>query len=412
MQDKELYTQLLGLKAPWIVSDVDLRVLESKVLVTLTHEPLTSFPCPVCGLSCSTYDHRPRQWRHLDTCGFVTMIEANVPRIKCPEHGVHQVFVPWAESGSGFTALFEALCISWLKVATINAVAERMKVSWDEAWGIMERAVRRGLARREDLPVKELAIDETAFQKHHEYVTVLVNRETGAVLEVLDDRKKATLKTWLNSNKQSLKEVRSVSVDMWKPFINAVKEVLPEGEKKICFDRFHVASYFGKALDKVRADEHRGLLKEGEESPLTKTKHDWLRTKRNGGYKDKSAFLKLTRLNLKTARAWRIKEVANSLWSYSYRGVAERNWKALLGWISRCRLAPMVKVGRMIRKHLWGILNAIMHQVTNAVAESINATIQKIKSRACGFRNRSRFRTAILFHRGGLSLLPAGAMGY
>ena len=140
------------------------------------------------------------------------------------EHGVHQVFVPWAESGSGFTALFEALCISWLKVATINAVAERMKVSWDEAWGIMERAVRRGLARREDLPVKELAIDETAFQKHHEYVTVLVNRETGAVLEVLDDRKKATLKTWLNSNKQSLKEVRSVSVDMWKPFINAVKD--------------------------------------------------------------------------------------------------------------------------------------------------------------------------------------------
>lgn len=411
MQDKELYEKLLGLKTPWVVNDVDLQLQESKVTVKLSHELQAQFPCPQCGTLCSIYDHRPRTWRHLDTCGFVTMIEAEIPRVKCLEHGIHQVMVPWAESGSGFTALFEALAISWLKVAPVNAVAERMKISWDEAWGIMDRAVRRGLERREYLPVKELAIDETSFQKHHEYVTVLVNRETGAVIEVLDDRKKTTLKTWLKKNKKQLQEVRSVSMDMWGPFINAIKEVIPDGEKKICFDRFHVAAYFGKALDKVRANEHRMLVKSGASS-LTKTKHDWLRTKANGGYKDKRAFLKLTRMNLKTSRAWRIKEAANDLWAYSYRGVAERNWKVLLCWISRCRLEPMIKVGKMVRKHLWGILNAIIHKATNAVAESINATIQKIKARACGFRNRARFRTAILFHRGGLSLLPSVAIGY
>ena len=152
------------------------------------------------------------------------------------------------------------------------------------------------------------------------------------------------------------------------------------------------------------------MLSRAGSSPLTKTKHEWLRSKANGGYKDKRAFLQLTRMNLKTARAWRIKEAANRLWSYSYRAVAERNWKALLGWIARCRLEPMIKVGRMIRTHLWGILNAIMHRATNAIAESINATIQKIKARACGFRNRSRFRTAILFHKGGLSMMPSAAL--
>lgn len=408
MQDKQLYEKLLGLKAPWIVSDVDLRMMESKVTVKLAHDPSAKFPCPVCGFECPVYDHRPRQWRHLDTCGFVTMIEAFVPRIQCQEHGILQALVPWAESGSRFTALFEALSISWLKVAPVNAVAERMKISWDEAWGIMERAVNRGMQRREELPVKELAIDETSFQKHHEYVTVLVNRETGVVIDILDDRKKATLKTWLKKNRKQLQEVRSVSMDMWGPFINAVKETIPDGEKKICFDRFHVASYFGKALDKVRASEHRTLGKDGA-SALTRTKHDWLRTKANGGYKDKRAFLRLTRLNLKTSRAWRIKEAANGLWSYKYRGVAERNWKALLGWMARSRLDPMVKVGRTVRKHLWGILNAIMLKATNAIAESINATIQKIKARACGFKNRIRFRTAILFHKGGLSMLPSGA---
>lgn len=410
MQDKELYEKLLGLKAPWRVSDVDLRMEESKVTVKLDHEPLARFQCPECGLEGSTHDHRRRQWRHLDTCGFITMIEADVPRVDCQVHGIRQAKIPWAEPGSGFTALFEALTISWLKVAATNAVSARMKISWDEAWGIMERAVRRGEARREAAPIEELAIDETSFQKRHEYVTVLVDRKRGVVIDILDDRKKATLKKWLEANMDQLREVRSVSMDMWEPYITAVRETIEGADTKICFDRFHVAGHFSKALDKVRATEHRDLSRAGD-SPLTRTKHDWLRTKANDEYKDKRAFLRLTRLNLKTARAWRIKEAANGLWSYSYRGVAERNWKELLGWIARCRLGSMIKVGKMVRNYLWGILNSIMLKVTNAIAESINATIQKIKARACGFRNRSRFRTAILFHKGGLSMMPSGVSG-
>lgn len=410
MQDKELYEKLLGLKSPWHVHDVDLRMEEARVTVRLEHENLARFPCPECGLECPTHDHRPRQWRHLDTCGLVTMIEADVPRVNCQVHGVLQAKVPWAEPGSRFTAMFEALAISWLKVAPTNAVSERMMISWDEAWGIMERAVRRGLARREVTAIEELAIDETSFQKRHEYVTVLVDRKAGTVIDILDDRKKTTLKNWLQNNKDQLGEVRSISMDMWEPFITAVQETIEGADARICFDRFHVAGHFGKALDKVRATEHRELCGSGN-SPLTRTKHDWLRTKANDEYKDKRAFLRLTRLNLKTARAWRIKEAASGLWSYSYRGVAERNWKALLGWIARCRLYSMIKVGRMVRNYLWGIVNAIMLKVTNAIAESINATIQKIKARACGFRNRSRFRTAILFHKGGLSMLPSGISG-
>ena len=151
------------------------------------------------------------------------------------------------------------------------------------------------------------------------------------VIDVLNDRKKKPLKDWLKRNKNELSEVRSISMDRWEPFINAVREVVEEAEGNICFDRFHVASHFGKAL---------------------------------------------------------------------------------LGWMARCRLDPIIKVGRMVRRYLWGILNAIMHRVTNAIAESINATIQKIKARACGFRSRARFRTAILFHKGGLSMLPSGALSF
>lgn len=281
---------------------------------------------------------------------------------------------PLGGAGCGFTALFEALAISWLKVASISAVSDRLGISWDEAWGIMERAVRRGLKRRIAKPIKELAVDETSFQKRHEYVTVLVDRATGTVIDVLGDRKKTTLKKWLQENKIQLREVKTVTMDMWEAFITAVQEEIEGAETKICFDRFHVAAHFGKAVDKVRAAEHRELSKEGR-STLKRTKHDWLRSKANGGYKDKRAFLRLTKMHLKTARAWHIKEVAQGLWDYIYKGVAERNWKSLLAWMSRCRLEPMIRVGRMVRKYLWGILNAVVHKATNASAESINAVI-------------------------------------
>jgi transposase len=224
--------------------------------------------------------------------------------------------------------------ISWLKVATIKAVSEQMKISCDEATGIplksWERAVKRGLPRLESRPLEDLAVDETSFQKRHKYVTVLTDRNTRTIIEILDDRKKATLKEWLEENQGRRQAVRSVSMDMREPFINAVRETIQGADQKICFDRFHVAACFGKALDKIRATEHRELWGLGI-SPLTRTKHDWSRTKAKNEYKVRRSFLSLTRLNLNTARAWRIKEAANGLWAYSYRGVAERDWKSLLG---------------------------------------------------------------------------------
>ena len=117
--------------------------------------------------------------------------------------------------------------------------------------------------------------------------------------------------------------------------------------------------------------------------------------------------MSLTRMNLKTARAWRIKEAASLLWNYTNMTVAEKNWKKLLRWISLCRLKPMMDVGKTIRNYFYGILNAIRLKANNGMLESKNSYIQKIKSRACGFRNRTRFKMAIMFHLGGLNLFPA-----
>ena len=227
------------------------------------------------------------------------------------------------------------------------------------------------------------------------------------VLEVLEDRKKDTVLAWLDTLSEAQRhEIQTVSMDMWEAFINAFKERLPEADQKICFDRFHVAGYFGKAVDDVRIAEHKVL---GKSSILTHTKHQWLRNSERTDNRSRVWFMALTRASLKTARAWAIKEQAGKLWSFSSRTWAEKGWRRLLGWMDRCRLAPVKKVAATIKAHLWGIINAVVTSSTNAIGESLNAQIQKIKAMACGFRNRERFRRAILFHLGGLDLMPAGA---
>jgi transposase len=107
---------------------------------------------------------------------------------------------------------------------------------------------------------------------------------------------------------------------------------------------------------------------------------------------------------LETARAWRIKETANSLWDFVYMKVAQDAWKKLLRWISLCRIPEMIKAGLTVRNYFWGVLNAIRLKATNGMVEAKNNSIQRIKRMACGFRNRDRFRTAILFHLGNLDL--------
>ena len=111
MRDRELYQKILGIDPPWEVVDVELDMTaQREVRVHLKNtEPKPS--CPICGRSCARYDFRPRRWRHLDTCQYPTILIAEVPRVECSEHGVHQIVVPWAEPGSRFTALFEALVI-------------------------------------------------------------------------------------------------------------------------------------------------------------------------------------------------------------------------------------------------------------------------------------------------------------
>ena len=130
MKDTQLYSQILGIKKPWKVVDVQILLADDEVQVMVARAG-GKLICPKCGKTCPGYDQRARRWRRLDTCQLKTLLLADVPRVQCAEHGVVTVQVPWAEPGSGFTALFEGLVINWLKQASISAVAERLRLGWN-----------------------------------------------------------------------------------------------------------------------------------------------------------------------------------------------------------------------------------------------------------------------------------------
>lgn len=411
MESSNLYQRILGLEAPWRVVGVDLDLKRNEVRVRVEHDGVSPRLCPDCGKTCPGYDNTQRRLRHLDTCQMQTILTADVPRVQCPEHGVRMVHVPWAEPGSRFTALFEALVIHWLKAASIKEVSERLGLGWSQADGIMSRAVQRGLARRGPVTARRVGVDETSFQKRHEYVTVVTDLDTSGVLHVGDDRKTETLEAWYRTlTAAQLKRLRVVAMDMWQPYITATQRHVPGADERIVFDKYHVAAHLGNALDQVRRKEQRELREVGDQR-LTKTRHLWLSNpgtlNRRLETEEAERFDALRSSSLRTARAYALKEAAMEIWDDRTRKAAEASWKWWHGWAIRSRLEPMKRAARMIKSHLRGIINAIVTGATNAVAESMNSKIQRVKRMACGYRNRDRFRNAIYFHLGGLALHPS-----
>jgi transposase len=327
--------------------------------------------------------------------------------VDCPEHGVLQVRVPWAEARSRFTLLMEAFVIDvLLECTTITGACEIVGLSWDEVWGIMRRAVARGQSRKIARVIPYIGVDEKAIRKGQRYMTVVCDVEEGTVEHVADDREIKSLdEFWESRTPEQLEGIKGVAMDMWAPYIVSTLEAVPEARKKIVFDRFHIMMHVGKAVDQVRKWEHRALLAAGDET-LKGTKYLWLYSAENLPPGHRQTFAALFRLDLKVARAWALKESLRVLWSYFREGWARRFFARWFWRATHSRLEPMRDLAHRLRNHLPNILTYCRLGLTNAVAEGLNSKIMTIKRRACGFANPEHFRTAIYFYCGGLDLYP------
>jgi len=407
MRDVELYQQLLGLAEPWTVTRVELSVGEARVDVWVEHPRRTRFGCPRCGRELFVRDHaEPRAWRHLDSCQFLTFLHARPPRVDCPEHGVHQVRLPWAEPMSRFTLLFERLAIDVLAACDVRSAAGLLRISWDEAWALMGRAVARGLAAKPPTVPAHLGVDEKSVGRGQDYLTVVSDLDAGTVEYLADERRQASLDGYFTGlTAEGRERIRAVAMDMWQPYIDSVRAHLTDPDSKIVFDRYHVMGYLTTAVDTVRKREHRALAAAGD-MRLARSKYLWLYSVENLPERYGQRFAALRGVDLKTGRAWAIKENLRRLWAYHRRGWAARHWRRWYFWATHSRLQPVIDAAHTLKRHEAGLLSYFAHRITNAGAESLNSRIQAIRVAARGYRNRTNFKTAIYFHCGGLQLYP------
>jgi transposase len=407
LEDTEFYGQLLGLPDLWRVRKVGLDIAANRVDVWVEEAAGTRWNCPECGKGAPLYDHaEERVWRHLNTCQCQTFVHARLPRTKCAEHGVRQVLAPWAGPGSQFTIACESWLIDTLQECDITGVSRLTGASWDESWGVMAKAVARGQARKTHRIPEYLSIDEKAFAKRHRYETLICDLKRGTVEHIVEDRQQESLERYYRQfTEEERASVKAVAMDMWDPYIAATRAYIPQAEEKIVFDHFHVTRQVTEALDKVRRQEHKALMVQGDEQ-LKRTRHLWLANRENVPEWRKEEFAVIRKANLKTGRAWSIKESLRKFWHYRYPKSALGYFRRWYYWATHSRLAPIVKAAKTLEKYLPNIMTYFKHRISNATAEGLNSKIQMVKEMACGFRNREHYRIAIYFHCGGLSLYP------
>jgi len=408
MQDKKLYQHILGLQSPWTVSEVKLDLQSQEIRVRVEHPRGTKFCCPDCRQELPCYDHgEERQWRHLDSCQFKTILVARVPRVECPTHGVKSAIVPWAEPHSRFTMLFERFAIDVLQATqTVKGAMSILRLKWDATWHIIERAVVRGKARKEPSILPKIGIDEKAFAKGQSYVSMIYDLENSTVEAIQEGHDtEAAVACFSQLSEEQIKSVQAIAMDMSSAYVKAAKQCIPLAEDKIVHDPFHVMKMANEALNKVRKQEHRRLLKEGD-TRLTGSKYLWLTGVENHTESQTARFETICSLKLETGRAWSYKELLRDLWK---QPDAKRAREYFDDWYKRVihtKLEPMKKLARTLKARLANIVTFCTHGITNGVAEGINSKIMSIKRRAGGYRNIENFKKAIYFYCGGLDLYP------
>jgi transposase len=402
---EEHYGLLLGLDASWRVVEVRLSLEEQRVELELTHRAGT-LCCPECGTLRAMHDRSPaRQWRHLDTTQFETVIVAPIPRTDCPTCGVKQVQVPWAEPQGRFTLLFEAFAIRVLEASSnLQRACRLLGLSWKSAQEIMTRAVERGLERRSMNEVFQVGLDEKSFGRGQDYVSVLTDIDGRRLLDVAPRRDEGAATALLETLPADQREqVVAAAIDMSAAYANSIEARLPRAE--IVHDRFHIAKHLNEAVDQVRRSQHKELRAEGDFS-LKQTKHLLMYHPDHLDDEQREWIEALKDAELKTARAWAIREHSRWSWTYTYAGNAATSSDQWHAWAIRCRLPPIVRVVQMLKRHLLRILTWFRHPISNGPAEGFNSVIQSLKSAARGFRNFANYRTRILFFTGKLQLIP------
>lgn len=251
-----------------------------------------------------------------------------------------------------------------------------------------------------ELTFDYLSIDEKSFKKGHQYITVLSHPASGCVLDVEENRtKEACKKLFAKSlTTEKLNKVSAISMDIWKAFIQTAQEILPNAS--IVHDRFHLIKYLNEAIDKVRRREVK------QHQDLKNSRYALLKNPENLTERQRIHFEAIADdANYEVSKAWQVRENFKALFSKG-KLMATLSFLQWANDATKRKIKEVDKVVEMFKNHLLGLVNALLINLTNAMAERLNGKIQELKTVARGYRTFTNFRSAILFFNGGLNLYP------
>ena len=363
--------------------------------------------CSGCGEPAACYDRRERRrYQFVPVLGLPTYFIYELRRVDCRRCGKVKVErVPWAEGKQRSTKALRWFLASWAKRLSWQETAQVFGVSWERVWRAVGMAVEWGRERVQLEGVATIGVDEIAWQKGHKYLTLVYQLDAGRrrLLWVGRERKSETLAgffDWFGEERSG--RLRVVCSDMWKAYLRVVAERAQAAVHVL--DRFHIVQKLGKAIDAVRAAEAKQLKAQGEEPVLKNTRWLLLKRKENLSEKQEPKLAELVKLNLRTVRAYLLKEDFQQFWECRSPTAARRFLGRWCRRAMRSRLEPMKKVAKMLRRHRPLVLNWFRtgRSYSSGAVEGMNLKAKLAMRKAYGFRSYRSYELALYHSLGNL----------
>ena len=367
--------------------------------------------CSQCSGQAPGYDTLPnvREFEFVPFWGYSVFFYYKMRRVNCPDCGIKVEKLPWAEGKCHLTKVYMQFLADWAKSLSWQEVATRFKTSWGKVFRSVESIVEWGLKHRSLTGITAIGVDEVQWRLGHKYLTLVYQINAGFIrlLWIGRERTEETFSKFFDMlGEERCQNIEYVCSDMWKAFLKVIKERISHSVHVL--DRFHIVANLNKALDKVRTEEHRKAREDGH-VPILKNSR-WVLLKRPENLKE-SQELKLKELlkyNLKSVRAYLLKEEFRQFWYYVYPSWAGRFLDRWTTRVMRSKIEPLKKEALTLRRHRELILNwfRAKKQFSSGVVEGLNNKVKVTMRKSYGFREYNSIRIALYHSLGGLPEPP------
>ncbi|NLB68990.1 MAG: ISL3 family transposase [Lentisphaerae bacterium] len=358
--------------------------------------------CSVCGCRAPLYDHLDqRLFKFVPLWNIPVYFRYRMRRVNCPAHGVRVEKIPWADGNNHVTKPFQLFLARWARKLSWKETAEAFHATWDDVYRSIKAVVEYGMAHRSLEGITAIGVDEIAYRNSHKYLTLVyqIDASIKRLLFVGRDRKLKTLLRFFRIlGKERSAKLGFVCSDMWKPYIKVIRKKAVNALHIL--DRFHIVQHLNRALDKIRANEVKEMKQQGLDSEILKnTKFCFLKNETNLTDKQRLKLKDVLQHDLKSVRAYLLKESFQLFWSYNSPYWAEWYLDKWCKRAMRSRLEPIKAFVKTIRNHQPLIMNwfKAKKQYSSGGVEGLNRKINLVTRKAFGYRSYETLEMA-LYH--------------